>query len=1044
MANIKIELNEQLVTVEQDLKGSFVGWTDDSIAYTEKISITLPSEIRNVTVLKHSAWVFPPNDTEHKQRSIITWEGNTLIYQLYGLAAGIIKDGSITVAVAYVSPTSQIIEFTNEDIISFYTKTTATNDVNMPVFNSFASDGTLVIKDRNLDIFNLAIEGFFDSYNYPVNIYIQNSQDFEWKQIASHIVKAQPKYSYVDKTLTIELGNGLDVLDSLTYAGYEYKWESGTLYDIFADLMKQAFNVDIATAYFMQDFVDLFKDYKVEIPYMPQKSFREAFRDVLVLVKCCLIIDENGDFSLHKLDKYYGNYADDEVRVITASTVVDNVQPTVILNNKFDNVEFAYAQVEESIKSDIPKDFYYLAPFNGQYKKFPNKDVDFSSTIETEFYNTQTYFRKSNGEYAKNEYAASWCDIPQVGYEGSTFFHNVLLAPDSEAQKFENNNGVSTIEILKQKNLQEVLDLPNYIHPSNILVTIKQTITESPASIESLTINTWDWHIWDIFIPDKINEFIVYGLDNYKVDESNPSSFSISTETISLSDLLAKPYQVNGAVFNMYSALFGYDPNYPADTNYAMAKDSKNETNSHYYYNSTSIPNKIYQKFFYALNAEASHYIVTNNNYVQFRNLQGTQQILELEIVGITFKNAAHLEIDFKDASSIDNNLDKKNVLSVDYSEVFQNYDTINDIRGTYLGYYQNGLRTAKLNVLGNYPYKTLSDSTNSELFKIGDAVEIKNYENKNLFSYNYTGGIGYLRDLNIHAPSDQNLRWQVLENEITYDGGAVFQDLQVKELPIVSNNGLTSTVDIVDYFNEVNIDQNGSIMLHIGELYFYSQEDGFVHGNYPVNGNWKTKLSGITNNQPWSIELPADKSVVVYTDYNKVRLSDLTFDLRNGSTVSQDVLTTFGTRYVYSEAITITSNINFRYINDRYNGKIFLENFVLPTSTGTTPIYSGEIDIGDDKYYIIVSARIISMFGGSYYATIDITLNGATSGTMVMQFTSATTKGADLKAKRIVGFNYGSYYDDGYIVLESDDKNLIANSQIVSCVQKVGVLDKD
>ena len=64
--------------------------------------------------------------------------------------------------------------FENEDILAISTNTKCIENENLPEFDIFPNSGTLTVKDRNLDIYNNAINGIFDNYEYKVVYFLEN------------------------------------------------------------------------------------------------------------------------------------------------------------------------------------------------------------------------------------------------------------------------------------------------------------------------------------------------------------------------------------------------------------------------------------------------------------------------------------------------------------------------------------------------------------------------------------------------------------------------------------------------------------------------------------------------------------------------------------------------------------------------------------------------------------------------------------------------------------------------------------------------------
>ena len=112
------------------------------------------------------------------------------------------------------------IPFEFDTIQDLSTRTMATNNPTQPVFDVFANQGLLVLKDKDLTLYNNAISGVFDNtYQFDVFLYKGN------KLIASHIVNQRPYYDFANKTLTLNLGNSIDSFLNVLYKGFEYPLE---------------------------------------------------------------------------------------------------------------------------------------------------------------------------------------------------------------------------------------------------------------------------------------------------------------------------------------------------------------------------------------------------------------------------------------------------------------------------------------------------------------------------------------------------------------------------------------------------------------------------------------------------------------------------------------------------------------------------------------------------------------------------------------------------------------------------------------------------
>lgn len=259
-----------------------------------------------------------------------------------------------------IALSSTTLALENEDIISLYTSFRSTSKPSEPTYGAFASDGSIVIRDNNLDLFKRAQNGEFDKFNYPVTISLKNKETGNFEAISTQIINRRPTYNYADKTLSIQLSDKIDSMDNLVYEGYPYNLEAETAYDIILDLLTKfwdgtkALACLSANAYGTTTFASIFQDITIQYPYIaPQTTYRAAFSSVLSLAHCALICDENGNPRLIYLDKTTQQVEDTEVAVLTADKTQEAFTTSVILDNKFDNAQVQATNVSSALSTDI-------------------------------------------------------------------------------------------------------------------------------------------------------------------------------------------------------------------------------------------------------------------------------------------------------------------------------------------------------------------------------------------------------------------------------------------------------------------------------------------------------------------------------------------------------------------------------------------------------------------------------------------------------------------------------------------------------------------
>ena len=251
--------------------------------------------------------------------------------------------------------------FNNEDILAISTNTKCIENENLPEFDIFPNSGTLTVKDRNLDIYNNAINGVFDNYEYKVEYYLEN------EIIATHIINQRPKYDYNAKTCTFYLGNSLDSLANQTFEPYAYPLEPQTLDVVFKNVLQKIFNIsnenlndfcyeilnDVWGSYKLKNnygnitnyenltFENYFKSINITYPYISQTNSREALKTILLIAQCGMYLDKNNKLKLIRLDGYSNATADEyynNVYKIEPRHINKGFVPSVILDNKFNQI----------------------------------------------------------------------------------------------------------------------------------------------------------------------------------------------------------------------------------------------------------------------------------------------------------------------------------------------------------------------------------------------------------------------------------------------------------------------------------------------------------------------------------------------------------------------------------------------------------------------------------------------------------------------------------------------------------------------------------
>lgn len=761
-----------------------------------------------------------------------------------------------------IALSSTTLELENEDIISLYTSFRSTSKPSEPTYGAFASDGSIVIRDNNLDLFKRAQNGEFDKFNYPVTISLKNEETGDFEAISTQIINRRPIYNYADKTLSIQLSDKIDSMDNLVYEGYPYNLEAETAYDIILDLLTKFWNGTkalaclSANAYGTTTFASIFQDITIQYPYIaPQTTYRAAFSSVLSLAHCALICDENGNPRLIFLDKTTAQVEDTEVAVLTADKTQEAFTTSVILDNKFDNAQIQATNVTSKIETgevvtlhyedfsnanisneDISyntngyvEDIYtyggtasaiqggdlyykilsqtieineylnnklvdilalkqltqdnfritlkqtikvYRSTVDGYYKRgitvtttFPedNKDNPEDSPYsileenieqylmlegqnmeypQPSYYNNISYYGWLHGEDIAGTspniyYSYSPINYPIFNYSNATYSVN-LTYPIGKHIEFYTMNGD--------------LERDNNNDLSGYFTAYKYIIDEEPVSIEigvngvKRTINLENIKAIGEGSIDNVAEVNTYGkLLQYGLNISNPN---VANEIGHITD-----YYENGLHTANMTVLggvgyYGYVPNYISEfiTNNYTYRKSTNSSCFQY--------DDIYQYWiFFADNTNATKFNEDDNIIVNNVNIDSTlKTVYEYQYGSIKMRKVKVSELYYN---------------TIAYPFDLNGNDYVLQLRRFNPDYLPNEISFA----IGFN--QNIEVPLTRKTFVCGDKVIIHNYDN---VSPLYYGGYNFNQD-------KYSLEWQITENKITFDGGAVTQALTLKEL---------------------------------------------------------------------------------------------------------------------------------------------------------------------------------------------------------------------------------------------------------------------
>lgn len=253
---------------------------------------------------------------------------------------------------------TQALEFSDEDIISLEWEQQSTRDHSTVIYDLYSVYGTVVLQDKNLVLYNKAINGEFDQYDYPIELFINNTK------VGAFVVTQLPSYSYADKSLTLSFGDKLSIADTAIYSGYDYPQTKKNLDVIFKAVLK-AFdksltdsNIDTILTQSIFSKTQTFAQYlqEIYIPYPYIKtglSFREAFRQILTVAQAALVADADIGYRLIRMDGNKSLAEENSIAILSDKTTSQLV-PTIILPNKYNVCEIATKKVEDIFYADEP------------------------------------------------------------------------------------------------------------------------------------------------------------------------------------------------------------------------------------------------------------------------------------------------------------------------------------------------------------------------------------------------------------------------------------------------------------------------------------------------------------------------------------------------------------------------------------------------------------------------------------------------------------------------------------------------------------------
>lgn len=659
--------------------------------------------------------------------------------------------------------TNKTIEFGSESIVSLEFEQQSTSDYSRPVYDIYPAYGTLVVKDKDLSLYNMALNGEFDNYNYKVDVFVNNSK------AARLYISELPVYSYVDKTLSMVLGDELTKANTKIYAGYDYPLQPKTLFDV-ALAVLQAFDSTITetSAVFTQSmwsatqtYADYLKTISIEYPYVPaNRTFRQVFKQLLTVAQSALVTDVNTVYRFVRMDGSK-NTSNDNAIGILSSQITSQFQPTIIVPNKYDScdvdcdkvsVDYNVNTVAHTNEIDLTDNDYIVIE--------TNQDTDTSN-------NTMNNSYPKTGS-AGAVYQGSFGYITFTG----TNYIRVYSVPediflDNDPQKiFENS--INNFDKLQNQNLVEIKKIIHNSEDGKNNPVYNVSYKQITKRIEGYFTANWD-SSKNSYVVNK-NSFISTGQEETVSEKLLTSTNFVNT----VSAIVGKTLTVKGVQYTDLGIVNEYDDIY-------IDKSKVTVGNKFFLYFTGTAPS--------GNEAPTGAYEVNRydayNNPISQHTIDGYKYIIENipQKLSITY-NGDYTEVVFKDdtATKLKTANVKDNTASISGGAELMQYSVKQTnsrplkIAENTLKVFQNGLNGGDIECIAwNYSYflktgQPISYNSTTENLKkflsVGDmVVPCKNRKKEPVYTRN-----------------SATVYFNVVKNAITYLNGGFRQRMILRE----------------------------------------------------------------------------------------------------------------------------------------------------------------------------------------------------------------------------------------------------------------------
>ena len=666
------------------------------------------------------------------------------------------------------------LDFENEDLLTLNFEQQSTTNYSNPIYDTYPSYGNIEIQDKNLTLYNMAINDEFNDYEYPVEIFVNNSI------VGKFIITELPVYSYASKTLSITVGDSLSKIDSLYYGGYKYPLEQQTIDVIFKDILKSYDGTltDEEIETILEESVysaktsglvithTTYKEYMqtITVPYpyiAPNKTFRQAFQSVLTVAQCALITDKVTKYRLVRMD---GNSpkTEEEIIAILQNQMLSQFIPTIILPNKFNICEVQRKKVvQEYYVDNLIENIEFNYTDTAKIDETTNSDTDTSQSL----HNTSFYQTGSQGLYD--------CSFGYITFNGTNFqyLHKIQSGSYEGAIVLLPYYIDDNLKTIKRLSVDKEKGKPYYS------VSFSQKITRQKGLL------TTNWDGRSKYLVDK-NSFVATGVEEVisnEIDNTTPFTNEASFHNPALGTITVKGVQYTDLciIENL------------TEKERFVDKSKVAIGNKFYLYIAGDLPSDSdYATGYYVVN----RYEDGVDRPITSKQIVGYKYTIENIFNKITisyYGDYSFIAFNDDNYSKSLSTTGKKNIVSISTGNELVQDDMAQTLAYNILTTFKDGLNGGQLNAMGwdYYGFKGLSalskkiyytttavsaseTSPFQKFFEIGDVV-MPCKDNKN--TPIITRGVDYE---NNPVP----MYFQVVKNSVTFQGGKFSQRLTLRE----------------------------------------------------------------------------------------------------------------------------------------------------------------------------------------------------------------------------------------------------------------------